>query len=172
MGRESDESAVMNRVDNILATIDLMTLIPADFVRSVGIDRWRGRCPIGDHATGAFAVNRHADGHLVFQCFSCHKRGSAIDLFAELNNLSVGDAIRKMSAGKAEVLSSDAIFQRSLDSWNRNQPQWAWLICDDCGEMEKLNSGLDFAILCALGSWQWGVCSDGSARCIKCRKSN
>lgn len=167
------ERGLLNHVENILASVDLLSIVPPDAeLKSVGPDKWRGRCPIGNHAAGAFSVKRHRDGHLIFTCFSCHKRGSVIDLFAEINGITIREAIGKLLDRELPELSPSAMLQRSHDNWMRNQPQFAWLVCDDCGAMEKLDSELDFVILCGFGSWLWDVCGDGSARCVRCRRFN
>ena len=163
----------MSKIDNILASVDLMSIVPSESnLKSVGRDRWRGKCPIGNHSDGGFSVTVHRDGHKIFQCFACGKRGSVIDLFAALNGLPLSESIRKLSEGKKYDLSNDDLLRMRYESWLTSQPSFAWLVCDDCGARKKLDSSLDFYILCGLGSWLWDVCRDGSARCIKCRRLN
>lgn len=171
--RRRECSVRMSQVDNILASVDLLSIAPDCDLKSVGQDRWRGRCPISDHRSlGTFAVSRHRDGHLIFQCFACGKRGSVIDLYAAMNNVTIREAIRSLGGPNVPALSRDSELQRSYDSWQRQQPGYAWLICDSCGTMLKIEDELSFFVLCGLGSWLWDVCRDGSAKCIKCRKIN
>lgn len=163
----------MSQVVNILASVDLLSIAPDCDLKSVGRDRWRGRCPIlGHRSFGTFVVSRHRDGHLIWQCFACGKRGSVIDLYAAMNNVTIRDAIKHFSGGNVPVLSKEAELQRSYDSWLRTQPGFAWLFCDNCGATKKIETELDFFVLCLRGSWLWDVCSDGSAKCVKCRRVN
>jgi hypothetical protein len=161
----------LNKVDHILSTVDMLTLIPPDTkLRSVGRDRWRGRCPIDSQGSDAFSVMRHKDGHLIFSCFSCHERGSVIDLFAKLEGISVGEAIRILSKDLPAELSHDTILQRAYDRHVRDNQSAYILVCSipGCFSVKKVETELDAAVLCSGSSWQWKVSRNGSkALCWK-----
>lgn len=161
----------MSRIDDILASVPLESLLPPEFIVS-SKDQWRTKCPIGAHRSRCFSVRKHKDGHKVFTCFACGIRGNVIDLYAALERISVKDALRKMSA-KKEIprLSPDMVMQRAFDSLALSEPGYGVLVCDKCGQKRGINSLLDFAILCSHGS-PWDAGRDGSARCPKCRVFN
>ena len=116
------------KVASILASCDLLDYLPPQTkLRSVGRDRWRGRCPIGDHSEGGFAVYRHRDGHLEFRCFACNEHGNVIHLVALLERTTIGATIRKLSDGKTG-LSPAAVMQRAKDSFDKQRGAYV-LMC-------------------------------------------
>jgi hypothetical protein len=80
-----------------------------------------------------FSVSLHKDGHQVFQCFACGKRGSVIDLYAALEGIDTGEAIRKLSSGDLPELSREAILQKVKDQIDRAYPAFDYAVCDKCG---------------------------------------
>ncbi len=161
----------MSKVDDILSAIPLLSFVPSGSLRSVGRNRWRGKCPIADHQSlGTFSVALHADGHQIFQCFACGLRGSAIDLFAALDGISVREAIAKLSGKDLPRISEGAILERAYDAIERSYPKLALVACDTpgCDSRLSFDSWLDFVIAVASQSGGWDLGSDGSARCGAC----
>lgn len=161
----------LSRVDDILAAVPLLAMIEPGSLRSVGRDRYRGRCPVQKHQSlNTFSVARHENGHDVWQCFACGKRGSVIDLLAALDGLTIGEAIRKLSTKNLPELSENAILQKIHDSIERSYAKFAVLACDTprCDSLLPLDSLLDFVLAVASQPGGWGIGSDGSVRCGRC----
>lgn len=162
----------MSAVDNILAQIELVSMLPADCkLKSVGRDSFRGNCPIERHkSVFTFSVKRHPAGHQVFACYACNLRGSVIDLIAALDHTTVRQAIKKLSGNNLPELSRDAILQRVEDQVKRMYPEFGYIACTipGCSTVAELKNELDFVILCSGSSWLWKVSPNGRhAICYK-----
>jgi hypothetical protein len=74
-------------------TVNITTI---DVARSVGLDlrprgtRWWTCCPLHSERIPSFCI--FPDGR--WKCFGCGKHGDAVDLYAALYNVSIGEALR------------------------------------------------------------------------------
>lgn len=135
---------------------DLLSFVPADAqLRKVGPDRWRGRCPIGDHAAGAFSVVRER-GVLRFNCFACGVRGDVVDFVAALDGITPAEARRRLARGAREV-TPDERLARQADAWKAVLP-WAVLACDECPASVPVR---DWAELAARRDDGWRLSASG-----------
>src|SRR5262245_11080573 len=122
-------------------------------IRPAGTRKWRGRCPLCDSRTG-FAIGPHPSGmHLSWHCFACNEHGNAIDMYAALNRLTVGQAIKALDDGKRE----DPVDRlgRLADAARASEGQYL-LACDGCGRCREVRDVLEAAVIAGNGSWLWG----------------
>jgi len=155
----------MNLVGDIIAQRSLLDYLPPGWkLTKTGKDAYRCVCPIVESGPGAFAIRRHARGHLVFKCFSCNTSGTVIDLYAALNKCSIRTAIVKLAAG-AERMSPEAEMQHAADRVARERSALYVLTCDAprCTSMLKLDSILDAVLALVEGghAGNWFVAPDG-----------
>jgi hypothetical protein len=141
----------LNRSVDIAAireVVPLLEYVPAAAqLRKVGCDRWRGRCPISDHAAGAFSVYRAKDGALRWYCFACGAKGDVLDLIAAVEGVPLADVIRRLGAGVQPVTDQERI-NRVADAWQAGRPR-RLLACDavdGCMATIGVNSWLDVAL--------------------------
>lgn len=162
----------MNVVDAILESVDLLDHIPSDVdLRRIGTDRWRGRCLIhnGD-SKQSFEVRRHRNGHLIWQCFVCHERGSVIDYVAKVERLSNRQAIERLRAKKWTDPDPQVIVDRHYERHLRGLGKFT-LACDVPGCLSlprEVGDDLEAALMRSDGS-PWEVAPDGvAAICPRC----
>jgi DNA primase len=92
-----ENSNPLPTIDELKSSIDL-----ADYIRSCGIEltgndmELKARCPFPDHEdkTPSFYVNTTKQ---LFNCFGCGRKGSVIDFIKEYENLTIAEALKKLS---------------------------------------------------------------------------
>src|SRR6187551_376994 len=164
----------MSVVDSILETVSLLDHVPVDAeLRKVGQDAYRGKCVLhGGDSRISFSVRRHRNGHLTFECFVCHERGSVIDFVARHENIPGREAIRKLMGKNWQAPDPVDTLRRHAER-HREQAYGAWgvLACvvPGCLSPPRLvASELDAALLRADSS-AWEVAPDGiAAICPQC----
>lgn len=123
-----------------MADVNLLDHVPETAkLRQVGRDRWRGRCPILDHAQGAFEVRKSPRGHLRFVCYACNVGGTVIDLVMKLDGCTLSEAVKRLSKGTARLSPEDRL-ARMADAWRAQRPAYGVLICDACRAVKALAS--------------------------------
>lgn len=148
-------------IDAVRERTPLLAHVPASAkLRKVGPDRWRGRCPIGDHAVGAFSVYRHRAGYLVWNCFACGARGDVFDLIAAVEGVPLRDVIRRLGAGMQPMTDEERLGRRA-DAWNAGRPALGVLACDSQGCFETVPIGTWADLATATRALGWWVTPDG-----------
>lgn len=76
----------------------------ADYMRSTGLqlkpnglDKWKTNCPFHKEKTPSFIVNSSFQN---YRCFGCGKNGDLLSFVMEYENLTFGDALRKLAEEK------------------------------------------------------------------------
>ncbi len=111
MNEESVNEESVNEIDfnQVKAEANVLTVLEYYNIRLKENGRELvGWCPFGSHGKDdSFSFNPHKK---VFQCFSCHKRGSVLDFVREMEKVGIkkaGRVLHSINAGKPPLMAQD-----------------------------------------------------------------